>query len=194
MYAILCQIAELPPKIRSSYKNIVPLMFIVGNCPNFNIIFETFLQKLKNTIENKVSITIEKNEFNIQLCAFVADAPARAKVLNINQFNGKNGCFHCLNPGINLSQKGNKRVYLTQEYPRRTNDIYRDQVDRSLRTKQTTDGIKCETYLSNWLKLPDACILDYMHLSFEGTVKSLLNIGLNSSNSQKEFYLGKFCS
>lgn len=192
MYAILCQIAELPPNLRSSYKNIIPLAFIVGNCPDFNIVFQDFLTELKIKIEEKAEILVNNYIYTLRILAFVADAPARAKVLNITRFNGAYGCFHCLNPGLNINQRGNKRIYLTKEYPTRTNNLYNEQVKQALIEKKVICGIRNSTYLSNWLTLPDTCILDYMHLCLEGTVKSMLGIWLNSSNSKKDFYLGNY--
>jgi hypothetical protein len=96
-----------------------------------------------------------------------------------------------MNPGLNTKEKGNKRVYLTREFPLRSNERYNNQVILAQRKKKRVAGIKGSTYLSNWIKLPDACILDYLHLSLEGTVKSLLNIWLSPSNSKTDFYLGK---
>ena len=46
MYAILCQIAELPEIVRSAYRNIVPLVFFDGPQSNFNSLFRNFLTQL----------------------------------------------------------------------------------------------------------------------------------------------------
>ena len=67
----------------------------------------------------------------------IADAPALAKLLNINQYNGWFGCVKCLHPTDSLykfknsnqnepKRRGNRRIYTyTNKFPLRTNSDYK---------------------------------------------------------------------
>ena len=118
IYAILCQIAELPEIVRYSYKNIIPLLFFVGSHSNFNILFRKYNTQLEFYLNEKNILNINSKEYNIRIYCLIADASARAKVLNINQINGDFGCFHCMHPGENLrlGKHGNKRVCYYDSY------------------------------------------------------------------------------
>ena len=37
--------------------------------------------------------------YNIDLLFITCDLPAKAALLNTNQYNGQYGCSHCLHPG-----------------------------------------------------------------------------------------------
>ena len=62
-----------------------------------------FKELLSNGLEIRENLTVL-----IYLHGFIGDAPARSKCCNSIQFNGENGCLHCLNPGLLY---GRKRVY-----------------------------------------------------------------------------------
>jgi hypothetical protein len=47
---------------------------------------------------------------------------------------------------------------------------YNTQVSISSECGQSYEGIKGESILSKWVSIPQAVLLDYMHLSFEGLV------------------------
>ena len=67
--------------------------------------------------------------------------------------------------------------------------MYLDQVRESVESGHTIAGVKGRTFLSDLITLPRACILEYMYLSFEGTVKFMLDIWLNTNNHDLNFYL-----
>lgn len=192
MYAVICQIAELPEIVRSAYRNIIPMIFFVGPHPNFNSLFRNYLQQLDLYIGNGRTLKSNKKEYNLCVHAFIADAPARAKVLNISQFNGEYGCFHCMHPGEKIGERnrGNKRVFSSKVYRIRDNSLYSAQIREVKNKKEVLYGLKWSTYLSKWINLPDACLIDYMHLSLEGEVKKLIILWFCSTNSGKNFYIG----
>ena len=84
-----------------------------------------------------------------------------------------------LKPKINLKFK--ELVYMSERV-----DIFSiSRVDISLRYSKRIGHIwsysskykgSPRTFLSDLTTLPRACILEYMHLSFEGTVNYMLNI------------------
>ncbi|CAF0951785.1 unnamed protein product [Brachionus calyciflorus] len=151
-----------------------------------------YLKNLSLYLNKENLLKINSKDYNIRIYCLIADAPARAKVLNIIQFNGEFGCFHCLHPGKNIGQGrgGNKRVYCAKVFPLRKNSLYLEQVKEVKQKKEMLYGIKSSSYLSKWIMLPDSCLLDYMHLCLEGGVKKLINLWFNSTYSSNDFYLG----
>jgi hypothetical protein len=91
-------IANLPPLIRSSFKNMLKICFINGKLFNFNGIYNHHLNKFKNAIHFGLNIKINDQitKIKLHIHALIADNPARAKAGNFQQHNGTHGCFHCL--------------------------------------------------------------------------------------------------
>lgn len=102
-WPVICGLVELPIQIRDSIKNKIIFGVWQGNSkPTSDILFEN----LKKTIQkiNENGILIEQNRiiklFYFQIYVILCDTPAKALVLNMNQFNGKFVCPYCFNPGI----------------------------------------------------------------------------------------------
>jgi hypothetical protein len=158
------------------------VLFWNGRAPNFKTVFDHYLQDFK--IE-EFNLTLK-----VKLHGFIADSQARPKVINSTQYNGYYGCLHCLNPGHTYSQ--GKRIYHYQPNVEiRDHDTYKNDVGIAIRDKKPFEGIKGDSCLSMWLKIPEHVVLDYMHLSLEGFIKQISSIWLDSKNNKKEFYLGK---
>ncbi len=79
---------------------------------------------------------------------------------------------------------------------KRTHDMYLNQVEVALSSqpRKAFKGIIDRSFLSEFMQLPRACILDYMHLCLEGTVKKFLDLWFNSNNHYTPFYLSSFIS
>ncbi len=88
---------NLPPSVRSSFFNIIPLFFWQGYLyENFNGIFENNLPEFINILKNNLEINISGNflKLKIFIHLLIGDSPARPKILYSIQFNGECGCFH----------------------------------------------------------------------------------------------------
>jgi hypothetical protein len=111
VWAILGIIANLPPLIRSSFKNMFKICFINGKLFNFNGIYDNHLNKFKNVLQFGINININGQITNIKLTihALIADNPGRAKAGNFQQHNGTHGCFHCLS--VCFSHNGKKYIF-----------------------------------------------------------------------------------
>lgn len=101
-WPVLLSICELPPKLRDSVKNKLIIGVWLGKVkPSSDILFES----LKNQLEkiNEDGIIVQKNgnaiNYKLSLYGVICDSPAKAIVMNMNQFNGYYGCPYCLNPG-----------------------------------------------------------------------------------------------
>ena len=51
------------------------------------------------------------------------------------------------------------------------------------------DGVKGSTHLSEYLTIPDAIILDSIHLCYLGTVKKMFKIFLNKANKHEHYII-----
>jgi hypothetical protein len=84
-----------------------------------------------------------------------------------------------------------KRIYpFDPNIELRDNEIYATEVNISIETSQPFEGIKGASCLSDYLKIPEHVVLDYMHLSLEGFVKQILSNWFETKNHKRNFYLG----
>ena len=88
-------------------------------------------------------------ELKVKIHAFIADAPARALALNINQYNGQYGCIMCLDEGRNIAAgRGNHMVYpYNKDMTVRTKEVYNAQVKASKTLKCLVEGVKGYTFI-----------------------------------------------
>ncbi len=114
----------------------------------------------------------------------VFDLVAKAPILNMHQFNGKNGCASCLHPGEK-----------TQTYPpgteytlRTTRSMKADGAEAD-REGKIVNGIKGSTVLASLVDLASGSPIDYMHCVLEGVVKRFMDKWVNSTHTP--YYLNK---
>lgn len=62
----------------------------------------------------------------VVLIACSCDLPARALVLNMNQFNGFHGCWYCMQPGETLATGKGGHVHI---YPHDNSEMHLRDVD-----------------------------------------------------------------
>jgi hypothetical protein len=108
VWAIMAMVCNLPPILRTTFYNIIKLIYINGTKFNFNSIFENYLNDFKNLLKNGIIIESLNLTIKIFIHGLISDSPARSKVCNTKQFNGEYGCLFCLHPGQNLKRT---RVY-----------------------------------------------------------------------------------
>ncbi|CAF0723981.1 unnamed protein product [Brachionus calyciflorus] len=189
MWAIFSTVNELPPIIRNSKKNILVHTLWSGDI-DLNLILEKYTS-IDFLIKNGVDIEINniKIKLKFKVKALVCDTIARPKICYSTQFNGEFGCLHCLHPNNDSNKQFTRRVYnYREDISLRSHESYLKDVEEAIRTKKRSNGIKGFSYLSNWLKIPNDIVLDYMHLSLEGTTKWFINQWFN--NASTNYYLG----
>lgn len=170
--------------------NLVVVALWVGELkPPMSILFEPLLKLFKQLSTQGITLTISGVVHTMKFSPLIGlfDLVAKAPILNMNQFNGANGCPTCLHPGIQLAS----RYYLPgSEYPLRTNNS----VMRSARTAEenncVVDGIKGKSVLTNVVDLVRNIPIDYMHCVLEGVTKWLVNKWFTSTNHKSPYYIG----
>ena len=74
----------------------------------------------------------------------------------------------------------------------RTEKDYLKHVQIAKEMRKDFLGIKGPCYWSKFFKIPDNCLLDPMHLIFEGVVKRVLTINLGKETTRKLGCFGRF--
>ncbi|CAF0945088.1 unnamed protein product [Brachionus calyciflorus] len=176
-WPVICGLEDLPIKIRDSIKNKIIFGVWQGKKkPTSDILF----RYLKNSILkiNQNGINVEQGEykktFYFQIYGILCDTPAKALVLNMNQFNGHYGCLYCFNPG-KWSKFYHKMLYEQTDYPLRNNDDFRSDYQDGTDI-ETVNGLKGDIELSDMIILPNSVPIDYMHMVCLGIFKNLLKL------------------
>ena len=190
IWPIFLYLINLPPRVRTLKRNIVTCLFWVGKSkPPMSLFlghFKKMLDKV-NTTGLVVKTPNGTKTFFLKPLFGVFDLVAKAPILNMNQFNGKNGCPSCLHPGIRI---GHTQTYPPGiEYTLRTTDSIKLAAAKTERDKTVVEGIKGRTILASMVDLAAGAPTDYMHCVLEGVVKRLLEHSVSSTF--KPYYLSK---
>ena len=176
--------------IRGSFLNVVPILFWQGHVfENFNLILKHHLKELVEIIEQGLPSQVGSVDIvvKVYIHCLIGDSPARAKIANSKQFNGKFGCLKCMNSG---EKNKRTRIYrYRHDVQLRSTILYRRQAREAENIGEPFEGIKGENFLSKFCLFPESVLIDSMHLL--GLVKQLLFLMFDSKNSKKPFYLGK---
>lgn len=190
LWPIFIAVAELPPVLRLSYKNIVLASLWCGfKKPDWNVMLTSLTNEFRNIKSTSISVIDNDVEKKFDLVflpiLLVADLPAKASMLNMMQYNGLYGCHLCSMPGKTLEK--NHVFPATESFSMRTVDEYSQNVSAALvklrcgfregRIAKSADclGVKGPTILSEILpKLPLAAPIDYMHQVLIGVAKAFL--------------------
>lgn len=128
-----------------------------------NEFFRPFLNEIQNLIT--YGIKIENKKINFEIIHIVADAPAKAFLLNVKNHNGYFACNSCEVKGDFID---NKVCFLNLCAPLRTNESFRSKSN----TEYHKDGLSPLIELS--LDITTIVVLDYMHCVCQGVMKRLL--------------------
>ena len=104
LHAFFSTISELPPILRNSSRNIITHSLWTGSYPDFKIFLSRYNSQLDILLQNGIFVETINKTIRVRCHGFIADAPERASVLNMNKFNGKYSCIMCMQEGENLNQ------------------------------------------------------------------------------------------
>ncbi len=192
IWPVFLVINELPIESRFCIDNIILAgLSVAEHKPNIDIFFNEIVTQL-SILEFGIDVSLlhdtqKKRKFF--LIAAIFDKPAKAPVLNMNQFNGNCGCTKCEQPGetargvstsIDESEELAKGgwIYRFNEKnpkgPMRTDIDYENNLKKAIETKSIVKGIKGRCVLSSlkYFKPVSSTCIDYMHSLLEGVVKS----------------------
>ena len=191
---VYLEIANFPPMIRFRHDNVIICGVWVGQSkPDMNILLKPILEDIDkmNTLGFSFCSPEGMKTIRVKLLFGVFDLVAKAKVLNMKQFNGICGCPACIHPG----EHRGSRVYLPgSSYPLRTVAGIDRAIAEGSRRGTVIEGIKGISPLRNYLNLVDGVPPDYMHCVLEGVTKSLLIAWTSPKYRDKPFSIRRYLS
>lgn len=173
-WPVLASIAELPPELRSSYKNLILGAVWGGDTkPQWNKFLQNFaleMSVLKNGFyfNYKTQLILVK----VKLFCLIADMPAKASIVNIQQFNSYYGCSQCYAKGKYVSRR---MIFPFQNTIKlRNNKEYIHCAKIAEESQTPYFGVKGSCLLSEFLSIPESLLIDYMHQCLLGVGKTLI--------------------
>lgn len=191
-WPLMCTIAELPEHYRDSFILYLAVWYDNDCKPSMNTFLQPFCLKLKQCFNSGIQwihpVTKESITSTVVAPLIIADAPARAQLQNVLNFNGRYGCNICeIRTKRSQQIPGKKciRVYPFDINVRLRNGERMEDQARQLSklNKPHVRGVKGYSILSC---LPQTdlgtCLLpEFMHSVLLGVVKQLFNIYLNKA-------------
>lgn len=189
-WPLMYSIAEIPAHHRDTFISIIGLRYDKEMKPPMNMFLQPFCEKLKKCFESGIEWTHpETGEIIISKVAvplFVADAPARAQLQNITNFNGKYGCNICeirTKPAERILRKRTPRIFSYSEATKLRNDFrMKQQAKRVIfpKKRRTIRGVKGPSILSYlfYLDLSTCLVPEFLHSVLLGVIKQFIKIFL----------------
>ena len=171
VWPIWAQLYNLPPKLRGAFSNLSLLEMWHGKTkPDFSELLPRIVFELESLFDAQLEIA-GLGVINFWIRSIVADMPATACILCMNQFNGYSSCPHCYIKGFSQ----NRRMLFSARKP----FVLREESDFKACGKIAKEsniiqyGVKTATPLGKIIILPWNCPIDPMHQIFLGTGKTL---------------------
>lgn len=209
-WPLMFTIAEIPKNLRNNFVIIIGIWYD-NHKPSMNSFLQPFCEKFKTCFDEGVNwihpINKTQHKSKVVVPLIVADAPARAQIQNIFNFNGRYGCNLCeikTRKCKILSNKKRKRIYPfinEQQIILRTSKRLRVQgkkvQTRAVNNIRGTKGIPIISTLP-LIDISTCMVPEFMHSVLLGPVKQFTNLWYesngewcvkNSLNNINEFLL-----
>lgn len=194
-WPLMIMIAELPKHLREFFLIPIGLWCDTKNKPIMNTFLLPFCKKINNYFQQGIRWTNPNtNEMCISKISaplFIADAPARAQIQNILNFNGRYGCNICEIKTKRCKPVFGQKLIRVYKFPKkqiklRTAKKMEDQAERVLiERKRHIKGVKGYSVVSA-LPLLDlsTCVLpEYMHSILLGIGKQFIDIWFHKNGA-----------
>ncbi|KAK3924421.1 E3 ubiquitin-protein ligase RNF186 [Frankliniella fusca] len=187
LWVLLGSFVEIPLHLRDSFIVVFGLWYDEVQPDNMNTFLKPFAEEMVSINQQPVEwthpLTSDRHESRVQVQLAVADAPARAKMQNILNFNGKHGCNLCEIKSVKCrhdpAYQKRKRIY---QYEHnlflRTEERMHRQAEQAVQSGKNVKGVKGPSILSiiPSIDISICFIPEYMHSVLLGVVKSLITI------------------
>ncbi|XP_077500036.1 uncharacterized protein LOC144110817 [Amblyomma americanum] len=196
------------PVFKSSSSSVWPIQFLINELPPCDRLkncligglwfgqppyMRTFLTKFVEEINQFGKITWKAGHTLLSsglrvLCCCV-DAPARASVINMVQFNGLFGCPWCYN-FAEFHEGAQRYMSVTVGEERTPGEMSKD-MEFAEKIKDAVNGLKGQSPLNNLkhFNIVFGHTVEYMHCVLIGVAKCLTDQWFDSANSQQPFYI-----
>ncbi|KAK3917263.1 putative ATP-dependent helicase IRC20 [Frankliniella fusca] len=185
LWLLMVTPVEVPIHLRQSFTTINGIWYNDEKPKNMNCFFKPFSEQMKNIHERKgiewthpQSKEVKKSQLKAPLV--VADAPARAKVQNIMNYNSINGCNTCEISSVRSRPVPGKKAVRIYKYQhnlklRTDEEMYR-QAEEALEKGSAVMGVKGPSVLSiiPTFSVSSSCIPEYMHSILLGVTRHMV--------------------
>jgi hypothetical protein len=189
LWPIFLSLNDLPPSMRYSKQNVVAAGFWLSEYqPNFKLFLKPFIDELNHLYQK--GLDVNNKNYRVLVCSCCVDSPARAKVLEIKQFNGYYGCTFCLHPSVNQRYPGmNVENRTLEKHLQHIEEL--ENLPATQRKDNSIMGVKGRTPLLDIPKFDPMlqCPVDYMHCVLLGVTKKLLSLWCSTQYSKMNFYM-----
>ncbi|XP_040065346.1 uncharacterized protein LOC120839164 [Ixodes scapularis] len=181
---------ELPPCLR--WRSVVlPLLWYGAKHPNMTLLLQAFAAQMKTLAQEGITWSAGGSTLNskVYCVSCVADAPARAAMQNVMQYNGYYGCSWCLHPGVCINGCVKYPVSAGVMDDRTELGMVADMAEAAA-SKQAVHGVKGPSPLVN---VPGFDIVwgftpDYMHCALLGVGRQFAELWF--SGVGEDYYIG----
>ncbi|XP_037269065.2 uncharacterized protein LOC142818140 isoform X1 [Rhipicephalus microplus] len=180
---------ELPPHRR--WSNIICALLWYGTKhPDMTLVLEAFAEQMNELSTEGICWNVNGRQVHSKVYCItaVADAPARASMQNVLQFNGYYGCSWCLHPGEFI--EGCVKYPVGSTFEDRTAASMLTDMQMAAKMKRSIKGVKGPSPLLNvpgfdivWSFRPD-----YMHAVLLGVVRQVTELWF--SDTGRACYIG----
>uniref|UniRef100_A0ABD2WGD7 DUF4218 domain-containing protein n=1 Tax=Trichogramma kaykai TaxID=54128 RepID=A0ABD2WGD7_9HYME len=148
----------------------------------FLSVFEPDLQNLFNGVNFSVPNEDQKVKVRGLIACGTCDLPAKAIFLNLQQYNGKNGCPHCEIETIKIDNKYQTYPYI-ENIVLRTTDSTNAYAKDAVRLQKPVCGVKGPSYLKIIAyDFMNGTNIDSMHCVYQGVTKKLMCVWFDPDN------------
>ena len=168
LWPIQSFVAEMPPYLRYSFRNILLSGLWYGRRkPEMKVFQDRFIEQVKTLKDGfRLNVDGEETKFKLAVCGQAVDLVAKGPSINCKLHNSKFGCSTCLHAGRRLPGRGNKRVYeYCPEIPSRRN--HNNFLLHALLAEQSGEAVYGVKGTSPVHDIPEMILLDYMHQVLE---------------------------
>lgn len=180
MWPLVAYINELNFTERQA--NFLLLSLFAGSSPPQGML-HPLIEELKMYNKRPLEIVVngEKINFYVRCLLFIADAPARATIMNHSRFNGRFGCTWC------RVKTKYKRISKSRIYRLESNHQIKDRASWKRWAKSREYGVKgqCEVLKLKYVQPFCICPPEYLHSQLLGTTKLLIDAWVKGKKKQK---------
>ena len=200
VWPLWIQVADLPPKLRMSRKNIVLAALFVGDKhPEWEKVVPTVRDEITAGIQIEINDDVKYN-FRLKVRLLICDLGAKSHMLNMLKFNGYYGCHFCTVPGKTIGKTHAYYQYCQQGASREPslNDIYVRLAEcETLGVNDVPNvvGVKGKSAFASIVDgLPLTAHIDYTHCILLDVFSDLLKLCFRTLNATQKRNLATIVS
>jgi Transposase family tnp2 len=197
LWPVFCTVNELDVHDKEKFM-IMSTLWFGSHKPDMNTVMIPFVDEMNSLFSEGVDWVAKDGEQHVTKVVpliAVCDSPARCALLQLKQYNGKNGCTCCLHPGVRLQNEKTGQVTcypVLDSTPRlrthnETLELARDAVKQGV----PICGVKGITrlFFLPFFDVIVGAIVDSMHACWLGVTKQFMSIFLKPSKGN--YYIGR---